>query len=110
MPTKSRSIGETIMIFRNARGMSRSELAELIGISNSHLEKIENGVRKPSMETFQKILDILKIDLVMCNNKETVQEKCAAEVNDIIMNSTASQAQYMAKVVKCMSDNIVMVS
>lgn len=37
------SLGETIRNLRTARSMTREELAELVGISESHLNKIEAG-------------------------------------------------------------------
>lgn len=36
-----RDIGETIRILRTERGISREDLAERVGISRSHLNKIE---------------------------------------------------------------------
>ena len=44
-------IGETIRKFRAERKLSREMLAEQTGISVSHLEKIENNLRNPSMKS-----------------------------------------------------------
>lgn len=48
-------IGETIRKFRAERKLSREMLAEQTGISVSHLEKIENNLRNPSMWSYVKI-------------------------------------------------------
>ena len=40
-----RDIGETIRILRTERGISREELAERVGISRSHLNKIEADIK-----------------------------------------------------------------
>ena len=58
-----RDIGETIRILRTERGISREELAERVGISRSHLNKIEADIKRPSIITYQKIIvlnDLLK--------------------------------------------------
>ena len=47
MRTDSTNIGETIRLLRTTRNISRAEMAEKIGISMSHLEKIESGSRRP---------------------------------------------------------------
>ena len=46
-----RDIGETIRILRTERGISREELAERVGISRSHLNKIEADIKRPSIIT-----------------------------------------------------------
>lgn len=58
-----RDIGETIRILRTERGISREELAERVGISRSHLNKIEADIKRPSIITYQKIMDILEADI-----------------------------------------------
>ena len=49
------SIGDYIRELREKRNISRAELADRVGISLSHMEKIENGMRVPSMSAFWKI-------------------------------------------------------
>lgn len=42
------SIGESIRKLRKSQEISKSELAEITGISSSHMNKIELGIRNPS--------------------------------------------------------------
>ena len=49
------TIAETIRKFRAERKLSREMLAEQTGISVSHLEKIENNLRNPSMNTYVRL-------------------------------------------------------
>ncbi len=74
MRTDGTNIGETIRVLRKIRKTSRAEMAEKIGISISHLEKIESGARRPGIETYQRILEVLGADTVIRNKMETVQE------------------------------------
>lgn len=59
MRTDSTNIGETIRLLRRARNILRAEMAKEIGISMSHLEKIESGARRPGIDTYQKIFGLL---------------------------------------------------
>ena len=53
------NIGETIRELRIARNISREQMSEMTGISRSHLEKIESGVRRPGIDAYYKIMDVL---------------------------------------------------
>ena len=109
MRADSTNIGETIRLLRKARKTSRAEMAEKIGISISHLEKIESGARRPGIETYQRILEVLGADTVIRNKMETVQEQCAEKVQEIFMNSTESEALFMTKVLESMAQNMELV-
>lgn len=109
MRTDSTNIGETIRLLRRARNISRAVMAEEIGISMSHLEKIESGARRPGIDTYQKILGLLGADTVIRNQMETVQEQCAEKIQEILMGSTESQALFMTKVVESMAQNMELV-
>ncbi|MEY8327078.1 helix-turn-helix transcriptional regulator [Lachnospiraceae bacterium 54-11] len=106
MRTDGTNIGETIKALRKARNISKMDLSEMVGISVSHLEKIESGARRPGMDTYQKIFAVLKLDVVVRNEMETVQEKCVAKAQEILMGSTEKQALFMLKILECMSENI----
>lgn len=54
-------IAEYIRQLREERGMSQEQLAELVGISVSHLSKVECGMRQIGMRTFVKILDSMDV-------------------------------------------------
>lgn len=87
MRTDSTNIGETIRLLRTARNISREEMAEQIGISMSHLEKIKSGSRRQGMDNCQKIWRLLGADTVIRNQMETVQEQCAEKIQEILMSS-----------------------
>ena len=74
------------------RKISRIDMSVMIEISVSHLEKSESGVRRPGIDTYWKILDVLKVDIVIRNEMKTIQEQCAMKVQRILLNSTETQA------------------
>lgn len=99
-------IGETIRILRIERGMSREELAEKVGISRSHLNKVEADIKRPSILTYQKIMDVLEADISIRNEEKTEKGKCVAKVKDILMNRTEKEVKYLVKVLECAADNL----
>ena len=109
MRTDGTNIGETIRILRKERKISKAEMAETIGISVSHLEKIESGTRRPGIDTYQKILRVVGADMVIRNGAETVQEQCAEKIEEILMKSTEAQAVFMTKVLESMAQNMELV-
>lgn len=96
----STSIGENIKIMRKKQNISRKKLAETAGISISHLEKIESGAREPGMKTYRKILGALKPNLMIFDETETVQEKCAVKAQEILMECTEKQAVYLIEMMQ----------
>lgn len=106
MNFESTSTGEIIRLLRKAKGMSRTELSVAAGISESHIKKIEIGIRHPGIDTYKKILGVLEADIVIMNKKETVKGNCTAKIQEIMVNSTEEQALYMTRVLECMAENM----
>lgn len=100
------NIGETIRILRTERGMSREELAERVGISRSHLNKIEADIKRPSIVTYQKIMDVLEADISIRDEEKTEKGKCVAKARDILMNRSEKEVKYLVKVLECAADNL----
>lgn len=55
-------ISNKIKYYRKLSGLTQAELAELIGITDKHVCKIENATYTPSLETFLKLAKALKFD------------------------------------------------
>ena len=96
-------IGETIRKFRAERKLSREMLAEQTGISVSHLEKIENNLRNPSMKTYVRLMEILEGKEADCQ-EETVQQECVTRLQDVILNSSEKKATFLTDVLVYMAD------
>lgn len=56
-------VGKVIQQKRKDLGLKQSELAEMVGISEKHLSKIETGKNYPALDNFFKIAEILKLSL-----------------------------------------------
>ncbi|MFD3271044.1 helix-turn-helix domain-containing protein [Paenibacillus dendritiformis] len=58
------TLGELLQRFRQERGMTQVQLAELSGVSRGNISKIENGViQRPVYKTIQSIISVLEIPL-----------------------------------------------
>ncbi len=106
MDAGATDLGKIIRMLREAKGMTRFELSEAAGISESHLKKIESGSRRPGIGTYQKMIDVLGADVIIQNEEHTVKGSCAARVKEILMNSTDEQALFMTGLLEFVARNI----
>jgi transcriptional regulator with XRE-family HTH domain len=67
-----RTNGESIRAIREPLGIPQQDLAEMAGISRSHMNKIEQGVEQPSPVTIRKIADALGVPLAAITYPVTV--------------------------------------
>jgi len=68
MQLNSIIVGKSIAQFRSNKGVTQEVLSGLSNIARSHLSAIENGERKPTLETLYRIsraLDVNMSDIVI---------------------------------------------
>lgn len=75
MGTES-AFGRVLVEYRRARGMSRSQLAELSELSYPYVSQLETGLRKPSRDAARRLADALGIDPL------DLEATIAANLND----------------------------
>ena len=68
------SITENIRRAREERGLTQEALAELAGISHSHLSKVESGSRTIGMKTYIKILEALEVVPVLVSEADGTEK------------------------------------
>lgn len=54
-------VGQVIQRFREERKLSQELVSGLAGIGRTHLSAIERGERKPTLETFYKIGEAMRV-------------------------------------------------
>ena len=54
-------VGKVIKKFRKEQGLSQDVLSGLADITRSHLSAIERGERRPTLDTFYKIGNALRV-------------------------------------------------
>lgn len=103
-------LGKTIGKLRGACGMSRKELAEAAGISESHLKKIEAGTRQPGIQAYERMMGILGADIIIRSKTRTVKGECAEKAQKILMDSTEKQALFMVHMLECMAAGLALMT
>ncbi len=99
-------LGSIVKRMREIKGMSRMEVSDAVGISESHLKKIENGLRKPGFETYQKIMEVLDADVAIRSAEGTVKGDCATRAQKVFQESTESQVVFLVQVLEFMAQSI----
>ena len=106
MDQKGTDLGLKIRMLREKKGLTRTELSEVAGISESHLKKIEAGSRRPGIDTYQKIIEILGVDMIAGNGRDTVKGNCEDRMKEVLTGSTEEQALFMAGLLEYVAQNI----
>lgn len=57
------NVAQRLVFLREKKGLTTNKLANLAGVSQSHLREIELGKRSPTVETLSYFCDALGIDL-----------------------------------------------
>ena len=58
----SQTVGKVIQQYREKKGISQEVASGLAGINRTHWSAIENGVRKPAMDTFFSVCYALEAE------------------------------------------------
>lgn len=103
---ESTDLGIIVKELRRANGMSRVELSEAAGISESHLKKIEAGERQPGLGTYQKVIAVLGADITIKGIAGTVRGDCTERAQKVFMESTEAQALYLVKLLEYMAEEL----
>lgn len=84
-------IGEKIKLYREEKGINKSELARIIHVSPAYITKLEKGEKQnPSNEVILKIAAALKIDLKDLLSDTEIQErfKETSKINELLQRES----------------------
>ena len=99
-------VGEKIRQLRKEKGFSQEELSEKIDISPRHMCTIENGNSIPSLETFVKIAEILRLDVNKFFNLEFDEENSVrTEIYDLVQLSTPKELVLIKNIIVSIHEN-----
>lgn len=78
-------LGNKFKEYRKNANLTQEALAEKIGIAEKHYGKLERGAFVPSLETFFKLIEVLKIPFSefgfnLPDYKDDLKEKLAKEI------------------------------
>jgi len=102
-------IGANIKRRRKDFGLTQGVLAKEIGLSTVFISQIENGVRKPSLETLVKIAGVLNVsvDLLLTPTENNESQALIKEVVSILQKRRLEQIELFFDVVKQINNYLV---
>lgn len=95
-------IGQRIRKTRTAHGLSQEQLAELVGISTTHMSHIETGNTKLSLPVLVSLAEALEVstdDLLFCGSP-TERGSVLAELTQLLESCTTQQLKITVDVLR----------
>ena len=101
-------IGNRIKAARKAKGLSQSELSELIDRSVGYMSYIETGSKKPSLETLIQIANALDvtIDELLSDNLLASSTVSNTQINQLLSDCSAFEKSVILLSIKSIKDVI----
>ena len=101
-------IGNRIKTARKAKGLSQSELSELIDKSVGYMSYIETGSNKPSLETLIQIANALDvtIDELLSDNLAASSTVSNTQINQLLSDCSAFEKSVILLSIKSIKDAI----
>ena len=95
-------IGQRIRTIRKARGLSQEQLAEMIGISTTHMSHIETANTKLSLPVFVDIAEVLEVqaDELLYDSPRESTTGITEEITEILRGCDLRHARIIADVVR----------
>ncbi|ELI6428510.1 helix-turn-helix transcriptional regulator (plasmid) [Vibrio harveyi] len=57
-------VGKKIKEIRKKKALTIQELAEISGVSEGHVSRLENGLKSPTISTLEKLANALDVPIV----------------------------------------------
>lgn len=102
-------IGKRIRLIRKRRGITQSQLAELIDKSPVYVSYLENGAKMPSLETLIDIINALETsaDEILCECIEHPRTLPAeGEVAQLLASCTRSERNLVIHTLRTLIDSL----
>ena len=105
-------IGQRIRKIRKAKGFSQELLAEIVGISTTHMSHIETANTKLSLSVFVEIANALEVttdDLLFDTPNDNISS-ASSEIMDILNRCSSREAKVITHIVKAAKEALDMYS
>lgn len=106
--TDKEFISKKFKEYRKKQGYTQAQLAEKVGLNDQHISRIENADYQPSLNTFFKIIEVLKIDLNEFNIPEyTNQSEERQEIIKLIQSSSDKEVCFYLSLLKHIQKELI---
>ena len=101
-------LGSNIRQCRKSLKMTQEVLSETISVSPMFISQIENGARKPSLETVYKISIALNVSLdeLVKNTHNTIELPKDSEINTLLKDRTNKEIMLVTNVARELLRNL----
>lgn len=101
-----KSLGRNIRIARREKGITQEVLAELCNLSPVFISQIENGMRKPSLETVDNIARTLNssIDRLIYGRTDSVDD--FSDFESLLRTRTPLEREFSLNILKTILDGL----
>lgn len=99
-----KAIGTRIKEAREAKGLTQEQLAEIVGLSSTHISVIERGVKAPKLETFIEIANALDVtsDSLLLDVLDNSLQITATELSEQIKKLPPKEQRKILKAVRAL--------
>lgn len=99
-----KAIGTRIKEAREAKGLTQEQLAEIVGLSSTHISVIERGVKAPKLETFIEIANALDVtsDSLLLDVLDNSLQVTATELSEQIKRLPPKEQRKILKAVRAL--------
>lgn len=96
-------VANAIKMYREQKGLTQLQLAELANLSEQHVSKLENAVYQPSAITLLKLVKILEIDLKIFGIEEK-SDSAREKMIKLVYNSSSKENEMYYEVLSKLRD------
>lgn len=101
-------IGSHIKEIRSARGIIQAELAERVERSTTFIAHIENGTKRPGLETLISIASALNstVDEILLGNQPVDRMTYQREIREVLEGCNVKQRDFLLHVIRAIKDGL----
>ncbi len=100
-----KAVGIRIKEAREAKHLTQEQLAEIVGLSSTHISVIERGVKAPKLETFIEIANALGVtsDSLLLDVLDNSLQIAATELSERIKKLPPKEQQKILRAVSILA-------
>lgn len=101
-----RLLGKNIRLSRREKGITQEVLAEFCNLSPVFISQIENGMRKPSLETVDNIASVLNVSVDSLIHGKEHSSDFLRDFELILRNHTRCEIKFSYDILKKILDGL----
>ena len=101
-----KEVGIRIKQARKTKKLSQFELAELAGVDEKQIYRIESGISSPKLEVFLKIAEILELQIDCFNVIDVDKKAYMKEIFEILHDANDEKRKLYYILLKSLAENL----